>query len=49
MEHASEIQDIIVHKNIPFAEIPVTIKYTDYSKEKWQSSLNWIIILFRML
>lgn len=49
MDHASEIIDIIAQKNIPYCEIPVTIEYTDYSRSKWQSSLNAINIALRMI
>jgi hypothetical protein len=34
MTHASEIIDIISTKKIPYKEVPVTIKYTEYSMQK---------------
>jgi hypothetical protein len=34
MGHASEIIDIVASKKINFAEVPVNIKYTNYSLEK---------------
>jgi len=38
MGHASEIIDEVATKKINFAEVPVTIKYTDYSLKKGQSN-----------
>ena len=49
MTHASEILDIISTKKIPYKEVPVTIKYTEYSLQKWQSSSNAINIAIRIL
>lgn len=49
MWHSSEIVDIIAQKNIPFVEVPVTIEYSEYSMEKWQSSLNAVNIALKML
>jgi glycosyltransferase involved in cell wall biosynthesis len=40
MAHASEILEEIARKRIAFVEVPVTIRYTDYSRAKGQSSLN---------
>lgn len=49
MWHASEILDIIAKEKIMYKEIPVTIKYTDYSLAKWQSSSNAISIALRII
>ena len=49
MEHASEIIEEIVKRKLRYIEVPVTIKYTDYSKLKGQSSLNAFKILFKMM
>lgn len=49
MSHASELIDIIWKNKIPFMEVPVNIKYTDYSLWKWQKSLNAINIVFKMI
>lgn len=49
MTHASEIIDIISSKKISFSEVPVNIKYTDYSLAKWQSSWNAINIALRII
>lgn len=49
MAHASEILDEIIKNNLKYKEIPVQIKYTDYSKSKGQSSLTFINILKELL
>ncbi|MDD2870882.1 MAG: DUF2304 family protein [Candidatus Gracilibacteria bacterium] len=49
MTHASEILDIISCQKIPYKEVPVTIKYTEYSLKKGQSSGNAINIAVRIL
>lgn len=48
-EHASEILDEISKNNIKFAEIPVYIDYTDYSKAKGQKISNAINIVLKIL
>jgi len=49
MAHASEIIDEIKRNNLSYVEIPVTVKYNDYSKQKGQSSLNSIKILLELI
>lgn len=49
MSYASELIDIIASQNISFIEVPVDIKYTDYSISKWQSSSNAINIALKMI
>ena len=49
MEHASEIIEEICKKNLRYVEVPVTIRYTDYSRKHGQSSLNGFRIIFKML
>ncbi len=49
MSHASEILDIISNKKITYKEVPVNIKYTEYSLKKWQSSGNAIKIALRII
>ena len=49
MWHASEILDLIAFHNLKFKEVPVHIKYTDYSLNKWQSSMNAIKIARKMI
>jgi len=48
-EHASEIIDEIARKKLTYQEIPVTIKYTDYSQSRGQSSSNAIRIFYKMV
>ncbi len=49
MEHASEILEQIAIKKLSYKEIPVTITYTQYSREKGQSSLAAVEILWDMI
>ncbi|MBW3019431.1 glycosyltransferase family 2 protein [Candidatus Woesearchaeota archaeon] len=49
MEHASEIIDEIGRYKLKYKEVPVTVKYTGYSKTKGQSSLNAFRIFYRMI
>ena len=49
MEHASEIVEEIHKRRMRFREIPVTIKYTDYSVKKGQSVWNSLRIAARMM
>jgi glycosyltransferase involved in cell wall biosynthesis len=49
MEHASEIIEKIGKYNLKYCEVPVTVKYTDYSMSKGQSNLDAFRILFRMV
>lgn len=46
MAHASELIDIVRDTGLPFREVPVRIRYTDYSLAKGQSVLNSFRILF---
>ena len=45
MAHASEIVSQLACTGLPWAEMPVHIAYTDYSKTKGQSLLNSVNIL----
>ncbi|WRS30248.1 glycosyltransferase family 2 protein [Actinomycetaceae bacterium MB13-C1-2] len=45
MAHASEIVGQLAATDLPWAERPVTIDYTEYSKAKGQSLLNSVNIL----
>ncbi|MFH1171024.1 MAG: glycosyltransferase family 2 protein [bacterium] len=47
MAHASEILDEISEKNLPFREVSVTVRYSEYSKMKGQSSSAFAKILFK--
>jgi glycosyltransferase involved in cell wall biosynthesis len=49
MEHASEILSEIKKHNLRYVEVPVIIKYTEYSKQHGQSSLNALKIFYKML
>ncbi|NQU98251.1 glycosyltransferase family 2 protein [Candidatus Woesearchaeota archaeon] len=49
MEHASQIVEEIHSRRIPYKEVPVTITYSDYSKQKGQRGWNSVKIGFRML
>jgi glycosyltransferase involved in cell wall biosynthesis len=49
MGHASEILDLIAYHNMKFKEVPVTIIYTQYSLNKWQSSMNAFKIAWKMI
>jgi hypothetical protein len=49
MEHASEIIDQIYRQRLKWAEVPVTIRYTDYSKAKGQSNTAMLKIASRMI
>lgn len=49
MAHASEISGQIIDKKLKYAEVPVTIRYTEYSKRKGQSILNGLNILVDLI
>lgn len=44
MAYASELLSLMARSGLPYAEHPVTIDYTDYSRAKGQRSLNSINI-----
>lgn len=49
MEHASEILEQIHTKKITFIEVPVNIRYTEYSLKKGQSAWNSVRMGMRLL
>jgi len=49
MAHASELLSEIARNKLAYREVPVTIRYTSYSKAKGQSISNAINILFELL
>ena len=49
MAHASEIIDLIKHSGLPHREVPVKIRYTEYSMAKGQSSRGAIRIVLHYL
>lgn len=46
MAHASQLLSLIAERGLTYAEMPVTIDYTDYSRSRGQSNLNALNILF---
>ena len=49
MAHASEVLAIVARRKFRYAELPVHIRYTTYSKSKGQPLINGVNILFDML
>ncbi len=49
MEHASEIVSEIRRKQLRYVEVPVVIRYTEYSKAHGQSSWNAVKIFYKMI
>jgi glycosyltransferase involved in cell wall biosynthesis len=49
MAHASEIVDQIAARGIRFVEVPVHVRYSDYSRRKGQSTLGAFRVLFDYL
>jgi polyprenyl-phospho-N-acetylgalactosaminyl synthase len=49
MAHASEILYQVRRQSLRYLEVPVHIRYTDYSKQKGQGILNSVNILFHLL
>lgn len=49
MSHASEILSLIARRGFSYAEHPVTISYTDYSRAKGQRGYNAFNIVFELM
>jgi polyprenyl-phospho-N-acetylgalactosaminyl synthase len=49
MAHASELLSIVARRRFRYAELPVHIRYTTYSKSKGQPLINGVNILFDLL
>lgn len=49
MAHASELLQLVSRHGLRYKEIPVTIRYTDYSMAKGQSSWNAIKIVIDLI
>lgn len=49
MAHASEILDEIVQHGLRYTEVPVTITYSDYSREKGQGNMAMVKIAVKVL
>jgi len=45
MAHASQLENLIAEHKLNYQEVPVTIAYTEYSKNKWQKLTNMFSIL----
>ena len=46
MAYATEVAQIIGRNKLTYLEIPMTVRYSDYSRKKGQSMLNSINILY---
>ena len=49
MAHASELIDFVKHSGLAFKEVPVQVRYTDYSVAKGQPSRNALRIVIHYL
>jgi glycosyltransferase involved in cell wall biosynthesis len=49
MAHASELLGIVAEREFRYAEVPVHIRYTTYSRSKGQPLINGVNILFDLL
>lgn len=49
LAHASEIIDKIRVKKLRYMEIPVTVKYTEYSKQKGEKNLNAVKVFIDLI
>ncbi len=49
MSYASEVIDQIAENNLRFREVPVTVKYTEYSVGKGESNIRKILLGMRFL
>jgi len=49
MEVSSELFEQIKKHGLKFREVPINVKYTDYSKAKGQSNLNAVKILIKLV
>jgi glycosyltransferase involved in cell wall biosynthesis len=49
MSHASEILSLVARHGFTYAEHPVTISYTDYSRAKGQRGYNALNIVFELM
>jgi glycosyltransferase involved in cell wall biosynthesis len=49
MEHASEIIDEIKRHRLRYVEVPVTIRYTEYSQKKGQRTSNFVRLGIKIL
>lgn len=49
MAHASEFATLVASAKVPYAEAPVHIRYTEYSRSKGQPLMNGVNIIFDLL
>lgn len=49
MAHASEILSVIAQRKLRYVEVPVRIRYTEYSLRKGQTALHSLNILWELL
>ncbi len=49
MAHASEIVSIVAREGFRYAEAPVHVRYTDYSRAKGQPLMNSVNIIFDLI
>jgi glycosyltransferase involved in cell wall biosynthesis len=49
MAHASEILQQIAKSKLPYVEVPVSVRYTSYSKAKGQRLSNSLIIMLELV
>jgi glycosyltransferase involved in cell wall biosynthesis len=49
MAHASEIMDLIHSSGLPYTEVPVRVRYTDYTRRKGQRGMHAIRVAFDYL
>lgn len=47
-EFCSEIIQKIHINNLKYKEIPISVKYTEYSQSKWQNFFNWLKTLWKL-
>lgn len=49
MAHASELLDQIAHLHLPYVEVPVTVRYSEYARAKGQRNSGGFVILRDLL
>jgi len=49
MAHATEVAQIVGRNRLAYLEIPITVRYSEYSRQKGQSMLNSVNILYDLL
>jgi glycosyltransferase involved in cell wall biosynthesis len=47
--HATEILELLRRSKLAFVEVPVTVRYTDYSRKKGQSAFNSFNVLIDLV